>query len=178
MPSYVSPYKSGWYGRSWLGWAANNSLTDLHPVVPEAYKRVVVQPLLHLPPALRALHLDAKKGRDFALAVSLQSGGKNSPSPASTAGSTRAEEGAAANRDDCYPEGEMHGRYNRTARKSCLMRKGIGSSCETHDCVGVAGERHGGVRLEGCERILAAQWTERQRTMCLVPSEEGRTVSS
>ncbi|CAM9232552.1 unnamed protein product, partial [Ectocarpus fasciculatus] len=50
--------------RSWLVWAANNSPTDLHPVIPVAYKRVVSQPLFRLTPALRTLHLDAKKGRE------------------------------------------------------------------------------------------------------------------
>lgn len=46
-----------------MGWAIDNNLTDLHPTVPEAFKGVVPQPLFRLTTALRALHLDARKGR-------------------------------------------------------------------------------------------------------------------
>lgn len=59
----VLHFQNEWYERSWLGWAANHSLTDLHPTVPEAFKRVRSQPLFELTPALRTLYLDAKKGR-------------------------------------------------------------------------------------------------------------------
>lgn len=56
-------FQNEWYERSWLGWAANHTLTDLHPTAPEAFKRVRSQPLFDLTPSLRTLYLDAKKGR-------------------------------------------------------------------------------------------------------------------
>lgn len=178
--------QSGWYKRSWLGWAANNSLTDLHPTHPEAYKRVAVQPLLHLPPALRTLHLDARKGRDSAGITDSNVptiGRDRSPLSASTVDSTHGEGGpAAVRRGACRPEGEARGDYyNGTVQSSagnycCLQRKGSDSRCETNEIVGAGVEGHRGVRLGGCERTHVAQWTERQRTMCLVPDVGGRTT--
>lgn len=159
--------QGGWYKRSWLGWAANNSLTDLHPVVPEAYKRVVVQPLLHLTPALRTLHLDAKRGRDSALADNMPIGRNNSPSPAS-------EDGAA-----CQPDDEAHGINNGNVQSSgnYYSRWEIDSRCETNHTIGAVGERRRGAKRGGCENILEAQWTEWQRTMCLIPDVGSRMVS-
>lgn len=168
--------QSGWYKRSWLGWAANQSLTDLHPVVPAAYKRVAVQPLLLLTPAVRALHLNARKGRDSAVSVNMPTIRHASPVAASTTRGTHAEDGAAAvvGRHTCRPEGEARRGYNETVQSSgscCLRRKGCDSRCETNGSSSVGAAV---VRLEGCERILATQWTERQRTMCLVPDVGGR----
>lgn len=179
MPSYICvSQQGGWYRRSWLGWAANNSLTDLHPVVPAAYKRIAVQPLLLLPPALRTLHLDARKGRDTTLTFSRPISGTDSPSPASTAGSTRAGEGAGGCRKTCRPEGEPRRNYNNGTVESpgscCLQRKGTDWTSETNDSVGAGAA---GVKLGGCERTLAVHWTERQRTMCLVPDVRVGTVS-
>lgn len=66
IPGTSTFEQNGWHTNIWRGWAANNSLTDLHPVFPENFERVVIQPLFQLSPALRTLHLDAKKGRDVA----------------------------------------------------------------------------------------------------------------
>ncbi|CAM9252953.1 unnamed protein product [Discosporangium mesarthrocarpum] len=62
--AHASDVQAGWFERSWVGWATNHSLTDLHPTRPSAYKRVVSQPLVNLTPALRRLHLDSRKGRE------------------------------------------------------------------------------------------------------------------
>ena len=179
--------QSGWYQRSWLGWAANNSLTDLHPTEPEAYKRVAVQPLLHLPPALRTLHLDARKGRDSAAADRNMPVGREQPSlSTSTAGSPHGEGGpAAVHRDDCQAEDEARGNSVITTVRSSgdcsFQRKKSDSRCEANDSsssVGAGVESRPGVRLGGCERTHVTQWTERQRTMCLVPDVGGRSAAS
>jgi len=193
--------QSGWYERSWLGWAANNSLTDLHPVVPEAYKRVAVQPLFRLTPALRALHLDAKKGCGSpppAAVVSSSTTEDNCnffrgvpPKQASvlTTGATnnRTESEAAeeeVSRDDFCQEGG--GTFDRRTTADGLL-SGQRSRGEEHcysKCARSGGgtgeaQRRAGKRRSfsggaerGCERKLAAQWTNWQRILCLIPDVE------
>lgn len=167
----------GWFSERWLGWKANNSLTDLHPVNPEAFKGVAVQPLLRLTPALRTLHLNAKKGRDhIEIAVKTHRERKN---PLSSALSSSSSEGEAeAHRDDPrQPDAE-------TFSDECFDGKG-GEKWKTQHRGGDGpGERvsnysaaHQQRVEEGCETKVVTRWTERQRIMCLIPDLGGRTES-
>lgn len=185
---YCTRQQSGWYDKRWLGWRANNSLTDLHPVNPAAYKRTVVQPLTRLTPALRVLHLDAKKGRDI-ISTTATTTRETSNSPSSPSGSSSSAEGGAEVHGDLLrqPGGKAQaGVYNGavTFSDECFEGK-EGSTCMTPCSVGAG---TGGIRssgsavhqqrgVGGCERNIVARWTERQRTMCLIPDLESRTAS-
>lgn len=123
-------FQNEWYERSWLGWAANHTLTDLHPTVPEAFKRVRSQPLFQLTPALRILYLDAKKGRttgtrsDTATARGPTSSLNTSEHgiPESDADGTASASGGG---DNLYSgggcEGTPHRSWTESQRMMCLV---------------------------------------------------------
>lgn len=154
--------QSGWYTNVWRGWATNNSLTDLHPVVPENFKRVRVQPLFRLTPALRTLHLDAKKGRDRATSF-VPPINKNNGSPVGNSW----VEGGGTVLVDVPPPGEDACSRNcesmsREVRGKGTERRGGAIGSGVHPSSGA-----------GCEGKIVAQWTDRQRMMCLVPDVDG-----
>lgn len=181
IPNYE---QSGWYMNVWRGWAANNSLTDLHPVGPENFERVVIQPLFRLTPALRTLHFDVKKGRGAVKGVDspIDRGNTSSLVSPSGRGSIEGRRTVRAgvrprDEDACSPvvegtsQAECGSEPNRTvgARGDRLDRNNdlaIGRRRKVHP-VGVA----------GCEGKLAAQWTDWQRMMCLVPDVDGVTAA-
>lgn len=191
--------QSGWFERSWLGWAANNSLTDLHPVVPEAYKRVAVQPLLRLTPALRALHLDAKKGRGSPTSAAAFSSStaedesefsrvtprEASTTTAPTNNRTESETAEEVLRDDSCLDGGVVSFDERTTTNDPLSgqhsrREHFYAKCARSKGRGGKAQRLAGRRRSfsegaegGCERKLATQWTNWQRILCLIPDVEG-----
>lgn len=191
--------QSGWYERSWLGWATNHSLTDLHPVIPVAYKRVVPQPLFRLTPALRALHLDAKKGREnIATTFSTPDERCTTPSPdgeAAVAGSANPASGSrfrggVHGAENELLDGPLDGTvdrledsikgkaYSESGRQPSISA-GEGADHNINGGYGREDDSSGkGFRqgVRGCEAKVFEEWTERQRTMCLIPNT-GRTVS-
>lgn len=179
-------HQSGWYERSWLGWAANNSLTDLHPVVPEAYKRAVAQPLLRLTPALRALHLEAKKGTGGPTVFTGSTVDRDIllPSRSSTMGTaskpdSEDKEGVFRDRycqrDGTFDRGTdlLSGqRLQREQHSKCAHR--IDAAEKPRRPAGTTeSSSEGGVW--GCEENRSTQWTARQRIMCYIPDVEGGT---
>lgn len=176
--------QSGWYGERWLGWKSNNSLTDLHPVEPEAFKRIVVQPLLQLTPALRTLHLDAKKGRDN-VGAAVKKPRERSDSPSSASGSGSSEDGVEVQNnylrqpDEKTPAGgydddagTFAGEHiDGTGSSKWKPQRGVCNGSVEGRINGRAVHKQRGV--EGCETKIVARWTERQRTMCLIPDLGG-----
>lgn len=86
-------------------------------------------------------------------------------------------------RDDCQAEDEARGNNVITVSSGdcSFQRKESDSRCEANDSsssVGAGVESRPGVRLGGCERTHVTQWTERQRTMCLVPDVGGRSAAA
>lgn len=130
--------QSGWYSSVWRGWAANNSFTDLHPVVPENFNRVVVQPLFRLIPAMRILHLDAKKGWNGGSAIHMRVKRSTLSSPVSPLG-RESEEGRSAVRAEMRPQDEP-----------CSGRVVEGTSQEV---CGQESKRRVGARGDGLDRI-------------------------
>ncbi|CAM9672059.1 unnamed protein product [Ectocarpus sp. 6 AP-2014] len=196
--SHAGEEQSGWYERSWLGWAANNSLTDLHPVIPVAYKRVVPQPLFRLTPALRALHLDAKKGRENIGTFNAPDERCTTPSPdgaAAVAGSAnpasgsrvregvhRAEnellDGTLDGTVDRFEDSVQGKAYSESGRQPSISAgegadHNINGGNDREDDSSGKGFHQG---ARGCEATVFKEWTARQRTMCLIPNT-GRTVS-
>ncbi|CAB1101889.1 unnamed protein product [Ectocarpus sp. CCAP 1310/34] len=197
--SHAGEEQSGWYERSWLGWATNHSLTDLHPVIPVAYKRVVPQPLFRLTPPLRALHLDAKKGREN-IATTFNTPDERCTTPSSdgaaaVAGSANPTSGARVQRGvhraenklldgtldgtvDCFEDSIQGKAYSESGRQPSISAgegadKKINGGSGSEDDSNGKGFRQG---IRGCEATVFEEWTERQRTMCLIPNT-GRTVS-
>lgn len=140
--------------------------------MPEAFKRVVPQPLFRLTPALRVLHLDAKKGRE-----SVDADGSISP-PVHMLSSTL--DNVELEVFEEKPNGTQ--RINWIAPSSeknvsgvwSEQRQGGDSSGVGRVKVGGGGDNQptGGVVLKGCEEALELEWTDQQRTMCLVPDVE------
>lgn len=129
-----------------MGWAANNSLTDLHPTSPEAFKQVIPQPLFRLTPALRKLHLDARKSKvttGDGLRLPVGSTSTKRSAPRKAVGDLAAIEG--------------------TLDSGTSKRRGdIGRISEHWNMDGEYSQI-------GCENSALTAWTDRQRTMCLVP---------
>ncbi|CAM9226878.1 unnamed protein product, partial [Pylaiella littoralis] len=178
--SHAGEEQRGWYGERWLGWKANNSLNDLHPVDPEAFKRIVVQPLFRLTPALRTLHLDAKKGRN-SIGIAVNAPRERSSFPSSASGRSSSEGGSEVHRDGLSQTGVRGstGVYDDgavTFSDKCFTGKrslnwnaqhcrGDGSA-ESRSSDNAVLQR---IDAKGCEKIVVARWTERQRTLCLIP---------
>lgn len=167
--------QGGWYTNVWRGWAANNSCTDLHPVVPENFKRVIVQPLFKLTPALRSLHLDAKKGRDVVLTVDLRVNRNNTSPTGSPFGTSDVRRRAVHARmlrcDDGVCSPVVEGTSQEVCGQGSRRRVGArGNRLEMVDEHGIVSRRKlHPVDVAGCEGKLVTQWTERQRMLCLVP---------
>ncbi|CAM9753558.1 unnamed protein product [Scytosiphon promiscuus] len=185
--SHAGEEQSEWYERSWRGWAANNSLTDLHPVEATAFKRVVPQPLFRLTPALRTLHLDAKKGRATAIShkagkgkkifavtramlTSALTGNSDSDGRAMVQNCLR---GSALEQKEPISRGggASHSRECLEEQKGCTQCAWDRCDCNCAREPGNADDdrempEYGG---DGCEEVGVEEWSEWQRTMCLVP---------
>lgn len=155
-------------------------MNDLHPVDPEAFKRIVVQPLFRLTPALRTLHLDAKKGRNN-IGIAVNAPRERSSFPSSASGRSSSEGGSEVHRDGLSQTGVRGstGVYDdgavtfsdkcftgeRSLNWNAQHCRGDGSaeSCSNDNAVLQR------IDAKGCEKIVVARWTERQRTLCLIP---------
>lgn len=164
------PGQSGWYDRSWLGWAADNSLTDLHPTNGEIFKRIVRQPLFRLTPVSRTLHLQARKD-SWTRGVTASMKSKVCHVPKSklheygtverqtlvevwSSEGVRPSKATTSFRAGDRPEGvDFEGCFNNE------------ESNEQSDGGGNCAVR----RVIGCEGMPAHAWTDVQRAMCLIP---------
>lgn len=181
LPIFSSE-QHGWYERSWVGWAADNSLTDLHPVVPEAFKSVVSQPLFRLTPALRALHLDAKKGTSASRTPDESVAATRAETASTVMGSlARGDFEAQVDGIQAFHEiatGSERGvsRVEHEGNQLGIGDEGVGPHGDDSDDGTDGGNGGGGsfrrVRL-GCEEMLETEWTEQQRMMCLIPDAVG-----
>ncbi|CAM9370803.1 unnamed protein product, partial [Choristocarpus tenellus] len=150
--AHAADIQADWYKRSWVGWANNNSLTNLHPTHPSAYFRTVFQPLLYLTPALRRLHLSSRKGQ--------WPGTKGKCLRGSGAWQSPGQEGYCW-MDDVNPQedegvGKMRLRTRKQADESREDR----------------GKVKRGEGVNGCEQLHPTAWTEWQRMLCLVPDSK------
>lgn len=156
-------HQNGWHERSWIGWAANNSLTDLHPTLPEAFKRAVPQSLYRLTPALRTLYLEAKKGTSAHAHNDIFT---EAPTPASAMSTTK----SYAPRVNVERSLDSIDQNNEGRERS----DDVGHDSPGGGGRGSGGGDGGGIfhQVAGCEETPEAKWTDRQRTMCLMPDSE------